>query len=189
MALIGEGAVKRDSLLSRDYLDLGDYIKLGDDYYRFHDFYNGDGTVVLVKETSFAAQSGVQIDMLAPSFECVTMTSDTLRSTDLENSLYLLTNISGCTPSSYDLYTELIEADIKGLTVIGMESGIKKEMPGLMVDVEHPFNEKLYSLYRNAYSDYTSYLIGKDGRVLDQFKIFDWKTHLEQYIDPTAFKN
>lgn len=189
IAILAEGEAKRDSLLLRDYHEIGEHIKLGDFYYRFEDFYNGDREIVLVRAPDFDKQVSVQIDALAPEFEFVSLGLDTFSKTDFDKDFLLIANFSGCTRRSYDEFENLVAADIKNLSIVGLESGLSVDLGGITLDVEDPFNEDMYKKYRNWYSSYDSYLIDKEGRIVDKFSIFDWEEHLKDYIDPTLFKN
>jgi hypothetical protein len=189
IAILAEGEMERDTLLLRDYHEIDENLKLGKFYYKFEDFYSGDGTIVLVKEPNFDKKVGVQIDALAPNFEFVSFEGDTLSKDDFEEDFLLITNFSGCTQRSYDVYQDLLAADIDNMAIIGLESGLSVNLGGITLDVENPFNEDMYEKYRNWYSSYDSYLIDREGRIVDKFSIFNWKIHLKDYIDPKFFKN
>lgn len=189
ISVLAEGKLKRDTLLLRDYLDIGEHLKLGENYYRFADFYSGDGTVVLVRDPDFDKKVAVQIDALAPDFEFVSLHGDTLSKDSFEEDFLLITNFSGCTPRSYDMYQDILDADLKNFFVLGLESGLSVDLGGVTLDVEDPFNEDMYEKYRSWYSSYDSYLIDKDGRIVDKFAIFDWEDHLKDYLDPASFKH
>ncbi len=189
ISVLSEGKLKRDTLLLRDYLDLGEHLKLGEYYYKFADFYSGDGTVVLVRDPDFDKKEAVQIDALAPDFEFVSLNGDTLNKDGVKEDFLLITNFSGCTPRSYDVYQDILDADLKNFFVVGLESGLSVDLGGVTLDVENPFNEDMYEKYRSWYSSYDSYLIDKDGRIVDKFAIFDWEDHLKDFLDPEVFKN
>ncbi len=189
IAILTDGEVDRDTLLLRDYISKDEYLKLGAFYYKFEDFYNGDGTIVLVRDPDFDQKVGVQIDALAPDFEFVSLGLDTFSKGDFDKDFLLIANFSGCTRRSYDVFEGLVAADIDNLSIVGLESGLSVDLGGITLDVEDPFNEDIYKKYRNWYSSYDSYLIDKEGRIVDKFSIFDWEDHLKDYIDPQLFKN
>jgi len=189
IAILAEGDMERDTLLLRDYHDIDENLKLGEFYYKFEGFYSGDGTIVLVREPDFDKKVSVQIDALAPDFEFVSLGLDTFSKDDFDKDFLLICNFSGCTRRSYDVFKDLVEADIENLSVVGIESGLNVDLGGVTLDVEDPFNEDMYKKYRNWYSSYDSYLIDKEGRIVDKFSIFDWEDHLKDYIDPALFKN
>jgi hypothetical protein len=181
LALLSENGIRRDTLFSRDFVSKGQYIKLGSDFYKFHDFYSGDGTIVLIKENDFAKQVGVQVGLISPDFRFKTVTGDTLTSVVFKNKKVLIVNVSGCTPSSYEIYKELNKAAEGKLTILGINSGVVKGLSGMMVDVTDSYNEFLYNQFRNAYSSYDCFLISEEGRVIDKFDVFDWKSHLTDF--------
>lgn len=173
IAIFAEGEADRDTLLLRDYISKDEYLKLGEFYYKFEDFYNGDGTIVLTRDPDFDKKVGVQIDALAPDFEFVSLGLDTFSKTDFDKDFLLICNFSGCTRRSYDEFESLVAADINNLSIVGLESGLSVDLGGVTLDVEDPFNEDMYKKYRNWYSSYDSYLIDKEGRIVDKFSIFD----------------
>ena len=189
ISILAEGNLKRDTLLLRDYYDIGEHIKLGQYFYKFADFYSGDCTVVLVRDPDFDKKVAVQIDALAPDFEFVSLNGDTLTKDSIKEDFLLITNFSGCTPRSYDVYQDILDADLKNFFVVGIESGLSVDLGGITLDVEDPFNEDMYNKYRSWYSSYDSYLIEKNGRIVDKFSIFDWEDHLKGFLDPEVFKN
>lgn len=189
ISILAEGNLKRDTLLLRDYYDLGEHIKLGQHYYKFADFYSGDGTVVLVRDPDFDKKEAVQIDALAPYFEFVSLNGDTLTKDSFEEDFLLIANFSACTRRSYDVYQDLLDAELENFSIVGMESGLSVDLGGITLDVENPFNDGIYKKYRSWYSSYDSYLIDKDGRIVDKFSIFDWEDHLKDFLDPALFAN
>ena len=189
ISVLAEGDLKRDTLLLRDYHEMGQHLKLGQYYYKFEDFYSGDGTIVLVREPDFDKKVEVQIDALAPDFEFVSLTGDTLTKNSFEEDFLLITNFSGCTPRSYEVYQDILAAELENFSIIGIESGLSVDLGGVTLDVEDPFNEDIYKKFRSWYSSYDTYLIDKDGRIVDKFAIFDWEDHLRDYLDPDLFKN
>lgn len=178
MALLEENGNKRDSLAKRDHVEKGEYIKLGDHFYKFIDFYSGDGTIILAREKDYNSMIGIQVGLKAPDFEFVSVAGDTVSSEDFKNKKILIANISGCTSSSYGKYREVEERFRDEMIIIGLESHIPKDLGGILMDTEVEFNEDMYNKYRNAYSSYNCYLIGEDGRIADMFDIFDWKSYL-----------
>ena len=167
----------------RDIINYGEYVRLGKDYYKFHDLYNGCGTIVLTKEERFDTIIGTQIGMLAPKFQCFTIHNDTISSDNLDwHKPILIANFSGCTGRSYDKFNELNTLLGDTINIIGLESGINKDIGGILVDVEIEYNKDIYKKYRNAYSSYDCYLIDTNKRIIDKFDIFDWETYLTEFI-------
>lgn len=181
-ALLGENEVMRDTLFERDLLKLKEYIKLGNFYYAIKDFYSGSGTIVLVKEENFESKVGVQIGTNAPSFKFVSTTGDTISSSEYKNYDYLIANVSGCSPRSFDIFEEILNGINSKLKLIGINSGVKRGLKGVLIDVEDQYNNEMYVNYRNAYSSYDCYLINKEGRIIDKFKISNWESNLTEFI-------
>jgi hypothetical protein len=182
-ALLGENDVLRDTLLDRDLLKLGEFIKLGKSYYRIADFYSGSGTVELIRIDDFETKVGIQVGAIAPSFNFISTDGDTIYSnTHYKNINLLIANVSGCTPRSFEVFNEIQSELVSNLRLIGINSGVKKDLKGVVLDVENEFNNQVYKSYRNAYSSYDCYLINKEGIIIDKFSIFDWKSHLNGFI-------
>ena len=181
-ALLGENEIMRDTLLDRDILELGEYVKLGDSFYKINKFYSGSGHIRLIRENDFKTKIGVQVGSIAPSFEFISNSGDTINSTVYEGKDYLITNVSGCSPRSYDVFKDICSSMDNALEVIGVNSGIKDGLEGAIIDVENNYNSDFYKYFRNAYSSYDCFLIGMDGRIKDRFSIFDWESYLNEYI-------
>ncbi len=183
VALLSENETKKDTILKSDLLRLDEYIKLGDNYYAINKIANDGSKLSLIKENHFNSKIGTQVGMIAPDFQVNTYNGDTLSSAVYKNEILLLANISGCTGSSYNEYRDILKAKNAKLNVVGINSGVTKDLGGIMVDVENEFNKNFYIDYRNAYSSYDCFLINRDGRIIDKFDVFDWKKHLAEYID------
>ncbi len=180
-ALLGENQVRRDTLLDRDILELGEYVKLGDSFYKINKFYSGSGHIRLIRENDFEKKIGVQVGSIAPSFEFISNSGDTINSSVYKGKDYLIANVSGCSPRSYDVFKDICSSVDNALKVIGVDSGIKDGLEGLLIDVENNYNSDFYEYFRNAYSSYDCYLVGDDGRIKDRFRIFDWESYLTEY--------
>jgi len=178
LALISKHGVKKDSLLMADRLKKGEYIKLNDQYYRFEDISHDGKYVTLIKEKDFESKIGLQVGMLAPEFKFKSIKGELKNSADFKGKPLLVANISGCTPGSYEKYQQLLKLHGLEMNIIGIESGIKKDLGGTMIDVEDKYNLDIYNKYRQAYSSYDCYLINIEGRIINKFDIFDWKSSL-----------
>ena len=181
LALLSENGIARDTLMKRDLVELGEFVKLGDYYYKFHDFYSGDGTIILLKETDYQSMIGIQVGLNAPSFSFKSIHGDTVKSESFKDKKILITNMSWCTARSYDKYKEIVDECDGKLTIIGFGSSVREDLGGIMLDAEESFNDDMYSKYRNAYSSYSCYLIGEEGKIIDMFDIFEWESHLSDY--------
>jgi hypothetical protein len=181
-ALLGENGILRDTLLERDILNLGEFIRLGKYYYKIEDFYSGSGTIELIKINDFENKIGVQVGTIAPSFKFISTDGDTVYSSSLNNSDLLIANVSGCTPSSFEIFNKIQNSTFNKLKLIGINSGVCKDLKGPVINVEDHFNNEVYNIFRNAYSSYDCFLINMDGRIIDKFSVFDWESHLSAYI-------
>jgi hypothetical protein len=182
-SLLGENNVLRDTLLERDLLSLGEFIKLGKSYYKITDFYSGSGTIKLLRIDDFESKVGIQVGAIAPSFKFISIDGDTIYSSrQYKNTNLLIANVSICTSRSFDVFNEIQSEIVDELRLIGINYGRDKELKGIILDVENEFNTEVYKNFRNAYSSYDCYLINKDGRIVDKFSIFDWKSHLNGFI-------
>lgn len=178
-----EDGIKSDTVLKKDIIGFGEYIQLGENHYKFDHLYNGCGTVVLVKEPHFDDLTGIQVGMKYPEFQCLTTNGDTLSSMEMINDKPLIVaNFSGCTSDSYLEFNALNFTLEKDYYVIGIESGIPDGMEGNLVDVDVDFNKGIYNHYRNAYSSYDCYVIGRTGRILEVFDIFDWEVNSSELL-------
>ncbi len=178
-----DNGVNKDTILMHDIVNYGEYIKLGKNYYKFHDLYNGCGTIVLTKENRFDTIIGTQIGMLAPNFKCTTIHNDTINSDNLDwHKSLLIANFSGCTGRSYDKFKELNILLGDTINIIGLESGINIDIGGILIDVEIDYNKEIYKKYRDAYSSYDCYLIDPSKRIIDKFDIFDWEVYLSDFL-------
>lgn len=181
-AILSENYVRRDTLMARDLLRPGEFFRLGKSFYEINDFYSGSGTLKLVRIDDFESIVGIQIGANAPSFEFISVSGDTIRSQSYENHELLIANVSVCSPRSFDELNKINAVLDNDLKVFGINSGVNKDLNGIIVDVENEFNEDLYFNFRNAYSSYDCFLIGSDGRIKDKFSIFDWESHLKEYM-------
>lgn len=183
LSLFENNGVKKDTILMRDIVKFGEYVRLGKNNYKFHDLYNGCGTIVLTKEERFDTLIGTQTGMLAPLFNCLTIHGDTISSNEMDwKKPLLIANFSGCTKRSYDEFKKLYTRLGNSLNIIGLEPGIKKDIGGILIDVENEYNKNIYKEYRDAYSSYDCYLIDTDKRIADKFEIFDWEDYLHEYM-------
>lgn len=182
LALIEENGIKKDTILYSDFIKRGEYIKLGEDYFLFSKISNDGRFITIIKEKHFETKIGTQVGLLAPSFECKTINGEIISNKDLNNKTILIANFSGCSPISYDMYKELYKTYRDKIYILGVESGINKNIGGKLIDVEMSFNKEFYNQYRQVYSSYICYLIDTNYRILDKFSIFDWKQKLRDRI-------
>lgn len=178
-----ENNISRDTLIVSDVVKLKEYIKLGNNYYQFDQLYNGSGTIVLVKENNFRSLIGTQKGMIAPTPDFMTITGKTYNIKDFSDKPILISNISGCSPRSYNQYKEIINRYSTKIDIIGVEHNIKENIGGLIVDISDSVNSDFYKNYRNAYSSYDCYLINKEKRIIDKFDVFDWEITIGKHFN------
>jgi hypothetical protein len=178
LALISQKGIKKDTLLMADLLSKEEYLKLNDQYYRFEDISNDGKYITLIKEKDFDKKVGIQVGMLAPEFKFKSIKGELKNSADFRDKPLLLANISGCTPSSYEKYQQLLKSHGLEMNIIGIGSGIESDLGGTMIDVEDKYNLDFYNKYRQAYSNYNCYQISTEGRIVNKFNIFDWESNL-----------
>ncbi len=180
LILLGQSGIEKDTILMRDLLKVDDYVKLGKHYYQFDGFYAGSHTLVLVKTPDFENKVGVQVGIQAPQFSFKNLNGDTIESSKFQGGYLLIANVSGCSPSSYTEYSNLLEST-KDLGIIGLEYE-NSSGPQSLIDVAEDENQDLYKLFRNAYSSYDCYIIDKEGLIADKFSLFEWREYLGEFI-------
>lgn len=181
LALLSENGINKDTLLKKDLIYKGQYLKLKNNYFRFIDISNDGKFVTLIKEKDFRSKFGIQVGMLAPGFKCKTIDGDTIDSNSLKAKSILIANVSGCSPKSYEKYKQLIE-NSGDIYVIGVESGLKNNLGGILIDVEDKYNKDFYDKYRRYYSSYDCFVIDPEGRVSDIFEIWDWEKNIRNRL-------
>jgi hypothetical protein len=161
--------------------------KLKDTYYRFDDISNDGKYITLIKEKDFNSKIGTQTGMLAPEFNCKTIEGDSIRFKDYKGKLLLLVNVLACwsPESSYICYKYLTEAYRDKLEILCLDkspvilsNNIKKlKFLGKFIDANE---NKMIQAYRPEYCSRTCFLFNPDGRIVDKFEIFDWKSMMKQ---------
>jgi peroxiredoxin len=186
LALTAQNGVKKDTLSEADLLKKGEYVKLKDTYYRFDDISNDGKYITLIKEKEFNSKIGTQVGMLAPEFNCKTIEGDSIRFKEYKGKLVLLVNVSACwsPESSYKCYKDLTEVYRDKLEILCLDkspvfrNNIKElKLTGKFIDANE---NKMIQAYRPEYCSRICFLINPDGRIVDKFKIFDWKSKMEQ---------
>ncbi|WMI64062.1 hypothetical protein RBH94_08255 [Aestuariibaculum sp. YM273] len=181
LALIKNQNIVKDSISNRDLLKLGEYLNLNGAYYKFNNISKNGEFITLIKEKNFNNKIGTQVGMIAPSFEAVSTSGDTINNNKLSNKITLVANSCGCggdkksTQAYYD-----IKKNYKDLNVIHVDSKIDTELDGIHIDTENSFNKDFYENYRKQYCSRIVYVIGKDNRIIDKFEITDWKPILQK---------
>ena len=179
MALLAEDGIQKDTIMKREFIERKEFIFLGDQAYRFDTFYNGCGTIVLVKEKNYPEQIGIQMGLLAPDFVITTLPEKEIRKSDLADKPTMIVNLTGCNgPGTFKQYDDFYERWSDDYHIIALEPRINKDLPGILVDTENPKNRNFYKKYRDAYSSYDCFQIGTDGRINDVFNILHWEKNM-----------
>jgi peroxiredoxin len=189
IALTGQNRVEKDTLLEMDLLKKNEFLKLKDTYYRLDSVSNDGKFVTLVKENDFNNKIGTQVGMIAPDFNCKSIEGDSIRFKDYKGKYLLLINVSACysKESSYTCYKDLTEAYRGKLEFLGIDkspvflnNSIKElKLTGNFVDANE---NKMIQAYRPEFCSRTCFLINPEGRIIDKFEIFDWKTNLSKFL-------
>ena len=186
IAVLSNDEQSKDTLFSRDLIHMGDCVYLEGNYYRFDTIAHFGEWFTLVKEDNFEEMVGTQVGMLAPSFEAIAVSGDTIRSRDLLNKPIVVANSCGCggDKQSTEAYYQIDSAYGSRIHALRLDSGIKDDTVGLQFDMENPFNKDLSDKYRQAYCSRLCYLVGRNRRILDKFRIVDWGSNLNsKFID------
>lgn len=174
--------VRKDSLVKNDLIHLREFLRIGAYDYQIDSTNNNGGIVRLVRRYDFMEMTGLQVGMKAPIAAFTTVDSLNKSTDQLLDKRLIVANVSGCTRRSYDLYRKMVEEYRDHANIIGLESDISKPISQYTVDVEYEKNEDIFKKYRNAYSSYECYLIDENNRILEKFKVFEWKKHLPKYF-------
>jgi peroxiredoxin len=190
IAILSEDILKKDSLNNSDLATTGEYLKLGKNYYSLSDVSNDGRLVTLVKEKDVSTKIGTQVGFLAPDFDCRTIEGDSISLKDYKGKFLLLINVSACWSeiSSYKCFLDLTETYKNRLEYMGiddspiaLQNNIKD--PGVASKfVIAPDNPMIRKWYRPDVCSRTCFLINPDGRIIDNFEVFDWETVLKAHF-------
>ena len=184
IALLSHNTIAKDTLLERDILKQGELLNLSGNYYRFEYISNNGEYITLIKEKDFNKETGTQVGMIAPDFECLSVAGDTVRSSTLNDRIMVIANSCGCggdqysTEACYDILKEFGDK----IHILHLDSKIDKGLEGFHIDMEEKFNSDIYYKYRNTYCSRICYVIDKNNRIIDRFPVSDWKSYLPKHI-------
>ena len=180
ITILSKQGVKTDSIQYGGLLKLGEVLNLGDSYYRFEEISNNGDVVTLIKEKELEVKIGTQIGMVAPEFNAVTTSGDTITSTHLEDKLTIIANSCRCggDKESARMYFEMEQAFGDSLNLLHVDSNIKHSDIGTHIDTGLAVNKDFYMNYRKEYCSRICYVIGPDRRIIDKFYITDWRSRL-----------
>tara|TARA_R110000868_G_scaffold71713_1_gene209666 strand:+ start:2565 stop:3743 length:1179 start_codon:yes stop_codon:yes gene_type:complete len=184
ISILSKSGIKKDSISYSDLITFGEALNLNGNYYRFEKISNNGDFITLIKDKNFKSKIGTQKGMIAPSFEVITMSGDTLTNSDLQDKLTVIANSCGCggDKESTEAFFEMERTFGKQMTILHVDSDIKMSDIGIHVDSQEKFNKYFYDNYRKEYCSRLCYVIGKDNRILEKFAINKWKTILPKII-------
>jgi hypothetical protein len=185
ISLQSENNTIKDTLLERDILSVGEYLKLGQHYFRFEEITNNGEFITLIKEKDFQSRIGNQVGMIAPEFDCISVSGDTISSSSLNDKVMIIANSCGCGGDieSTEAYFNILKSYGNKIYALRLDSKIDKSLEGFHIDMDHEFNKDLYQKYRNEYCSRTCYVIGRNNRIIDRFPIQDWDRYLPKLLD------
>lgn len=184
ISVLSNLGIKKDSINYSDLIQYGEVLNLNNKYYRFDSISNNGDLITLVKDNDFLTKTGTQKGMIAPSFRVITISGDTLKSSDLHNKFTVIANSCGCggdkksTQSFYDIQKTFGDS----ISVLHVDSDMENSGVGVHVDSEKEFNKDFYNNYRKQYCSRICYVIGKDNRIVEKFDINEWKKLLPKII-------
>ena len=160
ISLQSENNTIKDTLLERDILSVGEYLKLGQHYFRFEEITNNGEFITLIKEKDFQSRIGNQVGMIAPEFDCISVSGDTICSSSLNDKVMIIANSCGCGGDieSSEAYFNILKSYGDKIYALRLDSKIDKSLEGFHIDMDHEFNKDLYQKYRNEYCSRTCYL-------------------------------
>ena len=189
LAITEQNEIKKDTLQDADLLKKEDYLKLGNEYYRFKDVSNDGKYITLIKESNFNKKIGVQVGMLAPEFNCKSISGESIRLRDYRGKYLLIVNVSTCwsEESSYKCYRDIAESYKNKLEFLVLDNsqGVLRNnikilrLEGKFIVAEENDTSRLKA-YRPVFCSRTCFLINPDGRIMDKFEIFNWKRKMKE---------
>lgn len=190
IAILSEGELKKDSLNNSDIATTGEYLKLGKNYYYLTDVSNDGRFVTLVKEKDVSNKIGTQVGFIAPDFNCHSIQGDSISLKDYKGKYLLLINVSACWSeiSSYKCFMDLTETFKNKFEFIGIDDSpiaLRNNIKDLKISSRFVIaadNPMIRNKYRPEFCSRTCFLIGPDGRIIDNFEIVDWKTVLKKHF-------
>lgn len=190
IAILSEGELKKDSLKNSDIATTNEYLKLGKNYYYLADVSNDGKLVTLVKEKDVSNKIGTQVGFIAPDFNCHSIQGDSISLKDYKGKYLLLINVSACWSevSSYKCFMDLTETFKNKFEFIGIDDSpiaLRNNIKDFKISSRFVIasdNPMIRNKYRPEFCSRTCFLIDPDGRIIDNFEIFDWKTVLKTHF-------
>lgn len=187
ISIFSKLGIKKDSIGERDVLNLGEVLDFNGKYYRFESVSNDGGYVTLVKDQPLAEQTGTQVGMKAPDFSVISTKGEELTRQKLQDKITVVANSCRCGGDieSMQAVAEIKETFGDDIHVLQIDNAIRESLNTYQIDTEVKENKLFNSVYRKDYCSRTVYVIGKDQRLVDKFKISKWKQHLPEIIRQT----
>jgi peroxiredoxin len=190
IAILSDGELKKDSLNNSDIATNGEYLKLGKNYYYLADVSNDGKLATLVKEKDVSNKIGTQVGFIAPDFNCHSIQGDSISLKDYKGKYLLLINVSACWSeiSSYKCFMDLTETFKNKFEFIGIDDSpiaLRNNIKDLKISSRFVIaadNPMIRNKYRPEVCSRTCFLINPNGRIIDNFEIFDWKTVLKTHF-------
>lgn len=184
ISIFSKLGIKKDSIGERDVLNLGEVLDFNGKFYRFDNITNDGSYVTLVKDQPLATKTGTQVGMKAQDFSVVSTKGEALTSQQLKDKITVVANSCRC---GGDIESMQAVADIKEtfgdqIHVLQIDNAIRESLKTYQIDTETKENKAFNDVYRKAYCSRIVYVIGKDQRLLDKFKVNDWKQYLPELI-------
>ncbi len=184
IALLSKFGIKTDSITYSDLIKFGEVLNLNGKYYRFDNISNNGDLITLVKDENFKTKIGTQKGMIAPDFNAITISGDTISSSILDSKLTIIANSCGCggDKKSTEAFYEMEKLLGSTINILHVDSNIEKSNIGIHIDSEEEFNKDFYNNYRQEYCSRICYVIGKDRRIIDKFNINQWRSNITRII-------
>jgi hypothetical protein len=161
IAVLSNSGIKKDSLVYTDLLSIGEVLNLNGKYYRFEKISHYGDLITLVKDENFETKIGTQKGMIAPNFEAISISGDTIRSSNMHNKITVIANSCGCggDKKSAESFYEMEESWGTALNILHVDSEMKKSDTGIHIDSEEAYNKDFYNNYRKQYCSRICYVI------------------------------
>ena len=184
IALLNDSKQEITLLSERNLLKKGEALNLKNTYYRFEKISNNGELLTLVKDKNFKTKVGTQIGMIAPEFKFMTISNDTIKSSSISDKLIIVANSCGCGGDieSTEAYYQMEKSYGQAISIIHMDSDMKKTDTGIHVDSEAAYNKDFKTNYRKEFCSRICYVIGKNNRIIDKFNINEWETTLPKIM-------
>ncbi|WP_422106750.1 hypothetical protein [Winogradskyella sp.] len=180
IVLLETNGNEKATLDPKDFYNKKEYLKLGNHYYKFKDISNNGELITLIKEKNFKDKIGIQIGVIAPSFEAVSIEGNLISSHKLYDKATIIANSCGCggdkasTKAYYDIRSKFGDT----INIIRLDYNIRDSTNGIQLDMNNKLNKDIYNKFRGKYCSRMAYVVGKNNRIVDKFDITNWQKNL-----------